>query len=310
MIALAAALVMSGPAKLVVGYVPNWIDLAAFAKEIDYAKVTHLNVAFENPTDDAGTMSFDPDDEVLIKAAHAKGVKVLVSIGGGSAASDEKMQKRYFALTADDKRKAFVDKLTSYVGEHGFDGLDVDIEGPSIGKDYGPFIADLATALKAKGKLLTAALSQGYGGDQVPSESLKLFDFVNVMAYDATGPWNPDRHGQHSSMEHAKSTTTYWLGRGLAKDKAVLGVPFYGYGFGKAFRDDGYSYSEILALHPTAATQDQVGETIWHNSVPTIKAKAKWVADEGLAGVMIWSLDQDVKGDNSLLAALNAGLGR
>ena len=34
----------------IVAYVPNWVDLDAFAGTIDYAKLTHLNVAFENPT--------------------------------------------------------------------------------------------------------------------------------------------------------------------------------------------------------------------------------------------------------------------
>lgn len=33
----------------VVAYVPNWIDVAAFSETIDYAKLTHINIAFENP---------------------------------------------------------------------------------------------------------------------------------------------------------------------------------------------------------------------------------------------------------------------
>ncbi len=41
---------------------------------------------------------------------------------------------------------------------------------------------------------------------------------------------------------------------------------------------------------------------------PTIKAKAKFVVDEGLAGVMIWSLDYDVPGKRSLLTAIDETL--
>ena len=41
-------------------------------------------------------------------------------------------------------------------------------------------------------KLLTAALSQGYGGGNVPNSVFERFDFVNIMAYDGTGPWNPN----------------------------------------------------------------------------------------------------------------------
>jgi len=294
--------------KKVVAYVPNWINLEEFAKTIDYAKLTHINIAFENPVDDAGELSFNRRNAAILKQAHAAKVKVLVSIGGGSASTDEVMKARYFKLLADDQRAGFVKKIAEYVSKNGFDGIDVDIEGPAINGDYGGFIADLSAVLKPKGKLLTAALSKGYGGDRVPDAALGCYDFLNIMAYDATGSWSPDVPGQHSSLEFAKSAATYWTGRGVAKENAVLGVPFYGYGFGTAFRGGGYRYSEIISLHPDAHKLDQVGETIWHNGIPTIQAKARHVMEEDLGGIMIWSLEQDVKGDKSLLAALDGVL--
>lgn len=305
MIALATMLATTQARPLVVAYVPNWGDLAAFAETIDYAKITHIDVAFENPVDDEGNLSFEIKNEALVKKAHEKGVKVLISIGGGLASGNKELLKRYFYLLSPSKRAGFVQKLAEYVEKHDFDGLDVDIEGPSINGDYGAFVTDLAKALKPKGKLLTAALSKGYGGDQVPTEALKAFDFVNVMAYDGTGPWAPDRPGQHSSMELAKDAVAYWALRGLPKSKTVLGVPFYGYGFGKDAKGDEWSYAKILAAYPGAEAKDQVGETIWYNGIPTIRAKAKYILDEGLAGVMIWSLDSDALGDKSLLAALD-----
>ena len=75
-------------------------------------------------------------------------------------------------MLTDANRAAFVAKLTEYVSSHGFAGLDVDLEGPSINQDYGAFVAELAGALRAKGNLLTAALSKGYGGNHVPDSSL------------------------------------------------------------------------------------------------------------------------------------------
>jgi chitinase len=292
----------------VVAYVPNWINLEEFSKTIDYAKVTHLNIAFENPTDDTGALSFNRRNKALLEKARAAKVKVLVSIGGGSASGNQELKDRYFKLLADDQRAGFVKSLAAYLDEHGFDGLDVDIEGPSINEDYGDFIADLAAVLEPKGKLLTAALSKGYGGDRVPDAALGHLDFLNIMAYDAKGSWNPNAPGQHSSVEFAKAATDYWLGRGVPREKAILGVPFYGYGFGKDFRDGGLKYSDILARYPEANQQDQVGETIWHNGQPTIREKAKFVVGEGLGGVMIWSLDNDVKGEKSLLEALHGEL--
>src|SRR5262249_8560144 len=160
-------------------------------------------------------------NKLLIDLARKNGVKVLLSIGGGSAAEDKEMKPRYFDLISDAKRAKFVEKLTKYVADNGYDGLDVDIEGPSINEDYGNFIADLSKSLKPKGKLLTSALSQGYGGDRVPKSVFAHFDFVNLMAYDGTGNWSPDRPGQHSSLEFAKQNAAWWMERGLPKNKVV-----------------------------------------------------------------------------------------
>ena len=288
----------------VVAYVPNWVDLESFAGTIDYTKITHINIAFENPVNDLGDLSFHKKNDILISKAHANNVKILVSIGGGSASGNKKLQSRYFDLLSEPKRADFAKRLASYLGDHSFDGLDVDIEGPSINKDYGAFIRDLSAALKPKDKLLTAALSQGYGGKSVPDSVFEHFDFVNVMAYDGAGSWNPKAPGQHSSMEFTKRNVEYWIKRGLPASKTVLGVPFYGYGFGKAFRKSPYSYKEIVAAYPDAAKSDQVGDTIWYNGVPTIEAKTNYAIDRKLAGIMIWSLDNDVKGENSLLDAI------
>jgi chitinase len=292
--------------KMVVAYVPNWIDVESFVKTIDYKKITHINIAFENPINDEGDLSFDAKNDLIVRAARANRVKVLISIGGGSASGDKVLQARYFSLLTNNKRAGFVSKLADYVVKHQFDGLDVDIEGPSINQDYGAFIDDLSVDMKAKKKLLTSALSKGYGGDKVPDSVFAKFDFVNIMAYDGAGPWQPNAPGQHSSLEFAKHNVKYWLDRGLPRSKAVLGVPFYGYGFGDAFRNGDYPYSKIIEKYAGAELVDQVGSTIWYNGIPTIKAKGQYVVDEKLAGVMIWSLDYDVPGKKSLLSALDS----
>ena len=308
---VAVSVIPASPADAqdrVVAYVPNWIDLRAFAETIDYAKLTHINIAFENPVNASGDLSFNDKDRVLTEKAHANKVKVLVSIGGGSASGDKVLKSRYSDLLGEDKRNAFAAKIADYVVTHDFDGLDVDIEGPSINGDYGAFIEAVAPVLKAKGRLLTAALSKGYGGPQVPDSAIGRFDFVNIMAYDGAGYWDPKAPGQHSSFEFAVSNVDYWLKRGLDKSRAVLGVPFYGYGFGEAFKKRDYPYSTIVSGYPGAEKVDQVGNTIWYNGIPTIQRKVEYVVSQGLGGVMIWSLDSDVKGERSLLSAIRGAL--
>lgn len=290
----------------VVAYVPIWIDLEKFAQTIVYEKITHLNIAFENPVDDEGNLSFNPANLFVLGKAKAAGVKVLVSIGGGSASGDPVLKKRYLKLLSEKSREAFSKKLGAYLVKHDFDGIDIDIEGPSITDDYGGFIAALAVELKLHKKLLTAALSKGYGGDRVTAETLTHFDFLNIMAYDATGTWDRERAGQHSSIEFAKQQVDYWLKRGLPASKAVLGVPFYGYGFKQSWRNYGYPYSEIVGANPEAAKVDESGATIYYNGIPTISAKARYVIDQKLGGIMIWSLDQDAAGELSLLSTIDS----
>jgi hypothetical protein len=56
----------------------------------------------------------------------------------------------------------------------------------------------------------------------------------------------------------------------------------YRYGFGSAFRKEGYSYAEIFKLYPTADIHDEVGRKIWDNGIPTIRAKAALVLADDL----------------------------
>jgi len=291
--------------RVVVAYVQDWEGSPLNPDQLDYAKITHLDVAFANPVDASGTLSIPSHLAQLVDKAHQNGVKVLISIGGGGISESEAERKKYFNLINGNARAGFVQKISEYMDANKLDGLDVDLEGPAINQDYTAFVSALSQALKPRGKILTAAVSGGFGGDQITADALANFDLVNVMAYDASGPWQPNQPGPHSSFDFAKSCVTYWQGRGVPNNKIVLGVPFYGYGFGQAFTQDGYTYAQIVAKYPGSELVDQVAKTIYYNGIPTMRAKAKYVMDQNLAGVMIWSLDQDAIGSLSLLSAIH-----
>lgn len=288
--------------KKVIAYIPNWIDLNAFSSTIQYSKLTHINIAFENP-DANGYLTFNSGSNSIINAAHGQNIKVFVSLGGGSVSEGGAIRDNYFNLITPANRTAFIQKLYDYVVAHNFDGIDVDLEGPAINSDYGGFVIALANKLHANGKLISAALSEGYGGANVPSSTFAAYDWINIMAYDATGPWAPNNPGQHSPYSMAVNQFNYWTGRGLPASKAIIGLPFYGYGFG-ASANQGISYANIVAQYPGAENVDQVGNTIYYNGIPTIKAKTTF-AIQNAGGVMIWELSQDATGSKSLLTAVN-----
>ncbi|MBI3883133.1 MAG: cellulase family glycosylhydrolase [Sphingobacteriales bacterium] len=290
----------------VVGYAPNWVDMVTFSSAIQYTKLTHLNIAFENPTNASGDLSYNTQNDLLVTKGHAQNLKVMMSLGGGAASEDVvTMRPRYFSLISTANRTGFITKIVNYVAAHNLDGIDIDLEGPAINSDYEGFIRDLSIALHANGKLISAALSQGYGGANVTTATYQYFDFINIMAYDATGPWDPNTPGQHSSMTYAQSNLAYFASRGMPKSGIVLGVPFYGYGFGNAYSNVSYAYKDIVAAYTGAENVDQIGSTIWYYGIPTVKAKTNYVIDQSYGGIMIWSLDNDATGVKSLLSAIH-----
>jgi len=284
----------------IIGYVPNWIDVNSFAQSFDYKQVTHLNYAFQNPDVTGNLTSSNAGLTNLVAKAHQNKVKVLISIGGGSAAGDPVKTNYLNQITTTDKRAAFITKILAYINRFELDGLDVDEEGPAINSNYGAFIKQLADSLKTKGLLLTAAV--GWGAENIPNSAFQYFDFITLMSYDLTGTWDLNNPGQHSPYWYAQKMISDYKKRGVKKEQICLGVPFYGYGF---YKKNGYlPYSEILSKYPDAWSKDQVGDTIYYNGMNTIWKKTRLAIAE-CSGVMIWELSLDTKNDKSLLKVIS-----
>jgi len=285
----------------IIGYVPNWIDVTAFAQNFDYKKVTHLNYAFQNPNAAGDLVEDNNGLTVMVAKAHQNKVKVLVSLGGASSA--EGAIKTHFQnlISTSLQRAAFIHKIVIYLNKFKLDGLDVDEEGPAINSNYGAFIRQLADSLKPKGFLLTSAV--GWGNENIPNAAFKYFDWVNLMAYDLTGDWDQKNPGQHSPYAYAQQMIKDFTKRGVTKDQLCLGVPFYGYGFYKT--PGSFNYIDIIAKYPDAWQKDQVGDTIYYNGMTTIWKKTKLALKEA-SGIMIWELSNDAIGDKSLLKVISS----
>ncbi|HVW59702.1 MAG TPA: glycosyl hydrolase family 18 protein [Puia sp.] len=285
-----------------VGYLMiNRADLAAAMTTIDWHKLTHLNLAFVNP-DSTGVFTINPGLAAVVQTAHDNQVKVLMSLGGGS------MPPWMNGLLTDSRRAAFIEAIVKVVDGYALDGVDVDLEGSNIDGHYASFVSELSAALTPGKKLMTAAVAT-WSGDGVPDEALSRYDFINIMSYDKTGPWDPSVAGPHAPYDMAVSDLAYWGGRRkVPKEKLVLGLPFYGYGFGPGPVASTMSYRDIVDAYPGAADKDQVmmvdGETMYYNGISTIKSKTALALQEA-GGVMIWELTQDAQGQGSLLKHIN-----
>ncbi len=294
---------MSRPKIRTVGYLPSYRgSLATWAMQLDFSLVSYVNVCF-GTVDDGGNVSYDPTLPGFVTAAHAAGAKVCMALGGATTIGDLGSLAGQIAPA---NRAAFVGKITSYAMSTGLDCIDVDFEGNGVNGDYEGFVTALSTSLRAQGKQTTAAIASWFG-DKVTSGALQAFDFVNVMAYDLHNPGGSATPVQSSSMTDAKAEIDYWVGRGVSKDKAVFGVPFYGYRWKPgAAVGEAVVYSELLGSYGAAAANDEImqdGITIFLNGKATIEAKAQLARQYG--GIMTWELGQDAAGGSSLLRAIH-----
>jgi GH18 family chitinase len=268
-----------------------------------FSRLTHVNLSFLNP-DSLGNFTRDLSAlKPFIAKAHKKNVKVLFSIAGGS------VHPYYHTLLKEENRARFIQNLLSQVLNYNFDGIDVDIEGSDIDENYEVFVVDLARELRLQHKLITSAIAVYYK-DQISDKAIAQYDFVNVMVYDRTGPWRPDKPGQHSSYADAVEDLDYFgTARNIPGGKMLLGVPFYGYGFGPEISSPVKSmdYNEIVSAFPGSESVDEWktadGNIMYYNGMPTIKKKTE-LAMEKASGIMIWQVGGDAKGSKSLLKTI------
>lgn len=286
--------IISNPEIKVVGYINAWpCDI----NKIQFEKLTHINYAFALPTSVGGLAPIENPINLqnLIIEAHAKKVKVILSIGGANGGADEAFEsltKNQAYLTN------FVKTITDLISQYNLDGVDIDWESPIVGKtdvSFSSLIQQLSKVLHQNKKLLTIAVPFS-NGEFVSDDLVKAVDFINIMAYDNVNEKN------HSSYNLADSALDYWLARGVPREKAILGIPFYGRTL-LNWQFLSYDlYHQILEKGGSA--DSDIFNKIQYNGITTVKSKTLLALKKG-GGVMIWELGGDTDDKTSLLSAIN-----
>ncbi|MCZ2126592.1 MAG: hypothetical protein LC099_02330 [Anaerolineales bacterium] len=156
----------------------------------------------------------------------------------------------------------------------------------------------------------------------------------NVTNFNAPLFSTPNDPGDSSLNVNA--AVDNYLKSGVPANKLVLGVPFYGRGWANVGADDdglyqpasgaangtweagSFDYNDLAAHYLPAYTRrwNDNAKVPWlynsetkifvsYDDAESLSAKAGYVKDQGLAGVMIWELSA---GDESLIDALHTGL--
>lgn len=135
-------------------------------------------------------------------AFKAKGIKVLLAIGGWNDSAGDKYSR---LVNSASSRSRFVSHVVEFIEANGFEGLDLDWEypvcwqvdcgkGPASDKQsFTLFVKELSAALKPRGLLLSTAVSPSKRIIDVGYDVAELshyFDWISVMTYDFHGQWD------------------------------------------------------------------------------------------------------------------------
>lgn len=224
-------------------------------EDIDWNAFTHL-IYFALPAGPDGTpgYSLDPADRnnlntdriaEIVPAAHRHGRKILLSVGGAGN------YEGFSSAIREENRSRFIGTLAGFILEHGFDGIDLDME-PIERSDYDnyqTFVRELHAAFSAietrsgDRPLITIAALKGSELAELYAGVQDLVDQINLMTYDMAMPWRRWRAWHNSAlfshgvrfpfsrreMPSVDRKVRAALEAGISAEKLGIGIDFYGY---------------------------------------------------------------------------------
>lgn len=315
-----------------------------------------------------------------LKKTHPN-LKLLISVGGwtwskyfSQVAASASSRATFVKSCVDMFIKGQFPNVTPANGVGIFDGIDIDWEYPVGGglggntnspadkQNYTLLMQEFRTQLNAvttlTGKPYLLTIATGASPDLLVNKQetkalSDTLDWINVMSYDYHGAFEPtvnfhsgllkvDGDPQAHTGFYTDGTIAKMLELGVRPEKIVVGVPFYGRGWGsvpnvnnglfqqgvptKGTWDDGQSgltgvfdYKDIKNnyeragsgytkfVHPQAkqAYVYSPSTRVWiaYDDPSTINAKADYIISKGLGGAMFWELSGD---DGTLLNTLSS----
>lgn len=261
--------------------------------------LTDVMYAFIIPHAD-GTIYIPKPDILreLVEKAHADGAKVHASIGGWSA-EGENLLSNFITIASDEElTRKFIESCVWLIREYDLDGIEIDWEHPTAetAELYENFM--LAVCSDPRIPSVSAALC-GCSTNGVPVSAsaavsdavTAALDFINVMAYDTND-------SDHSPYDFSASSLNYWLGRGVPREKLILGIPLYARPSFLQYRHLAEAGYDIL--HSEYA--DTPYSPSYYNSLDTIRKKVE-LAKEIAGGVMFFDIHEDTSDETSAARA-------
>lgn len=280
--------------------------------------------------------------DVILGDAHAKGVRVLATLGAQSASTSD-AQKAAISVVAGTPglRIKFAQELLSFVVNNNLDGVDMDWETPRGDEipTYTLLMKEIYETFKEYDSelLVTSAIGAGpwLPNNYDLKNSAQYHDYINMMSYDLQNP----KVSTHHSALYASTKGYIWTNGcsvddtmkmytitfKIPKEKIIIGIPFYGrifkdsLGIGKKGTADGSINQQGIQNYLKTTTEqwdDQckvpyiyISEEkifITYENPRSIQCKMEYVNEKGLGGVMYWQNAHDY--NDLLITAINENL--
>ncbi|KAF4740338.1 chitinase [Perkinsus olseni] len=264
-------------------------DLIFFSVEVGYLGIIEQKQRLPSPT-------------ILEKAraaADAHGGRLMVSIGGAGRSQGF---ADMVAHNGDVRR--FLSQLDDMFNKYQLDGVDFNWEYPQSETEWNNFKQMLRwVKFKLRKRSQPATITLAYHPDGVQEEMIRKYRFSKQCDYFLAMTYE---HPEGGGVDSTRAAVGAWRQRGLDERKLALGVSSdASLVVTSALRGDRQTgeprtYAEISAV-------SNPHQQFIYDSPEEVEARTRYAKDEGLGGVMIWELGQDLPPSNgsSLLSAIS-----
>lgn len=283
---------------------------------------------------DADDAQYHTPNTSMVYYAHARGAKVVVSIGGAG------LSAHFSAIAASSSlRTVFAHYCCEVIRKYNVDGLDIDWEFPETMSDksnYNLLLAQVRDSLDAlepvAGHALELSIAAGVGDHRMVYIDWPVIkndiNYINLMAYDCYGAWDAcENHNAPLYPNQTKSCTqvSFSCHEAISTLHNIYDVPYSQINMGIPF----YGRSMIAQNQPDPNFAADAGTPLFYNILPRIadgtyihhwdtlskvpyltgngftsfvsyddtaavRIKSKYINTYGLSGTILW----DMTGDN------------
>ncbi|RKR76624.1 glycosyl hydrolase family 18 protein [Frondihabitans australicus] len=292
------------PAHLLTGYWQDFVNGATPLRLSDVPTTYNLvAVAFATATTTPGavTYSVDPDLSTAlggytdadftadIATLHARGQKVILSVGG---------QNGTISVSDSTSADAFASSVESLIGQYGFDGVDIDLENGVNPTYMSQALHSIAAA--DPGAIITLApqtIDVLSASSDYLALALDIKDVLTIMntQYYNSGSMNGCDGGVYSegSVDFITTLACTALQAGLSGSQIGLGLPASSSAAGSGYVDPSTVTSALTCLASGTACGTFTPSTM----APDIR------------GAMDWSINWDASNGYAFANAVSASLG-